>query len=426
MIENVSQIIQEVIKKENEKLREFKVKHAPTIGKMYEGLSSDILKRVIPKELNLKVVSGFIYDDTEKMTGQIDCMLVNGEGIDIPYTTDYKWHIKNVVAVFEIKKSLYSNDLIDSIEHLREVIDSFGRHLKTESAPRFFNVTTSYRIFSQLAGIIIPNYEGVKNLPIELEMLFHTLVSEYISPVRIVWGYDGFKSEYEMRKKFVEYLTSNLMKRGYGVRSLPQLMISGYNSFVKINGAPFITKLDNGWWHILTSSNNNPMKLLLEILWTKIQRMYKVGGFWGEDLLSENLHPFIMARIKKEKELVGWEYNYQDFSKKSLDEIPFYKKWKPIALTEIQFTVINLLCEGQFIRLSDDDFINFITTNGYSLDEFKNSLIDTGLVGIEGEEIKLITKECQCIILPDGRFIAAENNSGRLTRWISKNYKTKA
>lgn len=425
MIENVSQILQAIIKQEDKKLREYKITHGPTIGKMYEGLSSDILKRVIPKKLNLKIVSGFIFDDTENMTGQIDCMLVSGEGFNIPYTSDYKWHIKDVIAVFEIKKSLYTNDLVDSIDHLRGVIDSFGRHLKTDSATKFYNVTTAYRIFSQLTGVIIPNYEKVSELPLELEMLFHSLVAEQISPLRIVWGYDGFKSEYDMRKKFVQYLNDNLMQRGYGVRSIPQLIISGNNSFVKINGIPFITRLDEGWWHVLVSSNHNPIKLLLELLWTKLERKYKISGFWGDDLLTENLHPFIKARIKKENDVIGWEYNYQELSKINLASIPCYNDWEPVVLTEEQHVVIALLCKGKSISLNDEDFKNFVTENGHTINGFKQSLLETGLVGIEGNEIKLVTRKCECVFLPDGRIIAAENNTGRLTRWVEKQYSKK-
>jgi hypothetical protein len=47
--------------------------------------------------------------------------------------------------------------------------------------------------------------------------------------------------------------------------------------------------------------------------------------------------------------------------------------------------------------------------------------LETRLVGLSGNKLQLITEECQPAILPTGEYIAAENNSGRLTRWLLKN-----
>ena len=105
MIETVASLIEELKNQELIILDKFALKHAPTIGEMYEGLTSDILKKAIPPHLGLQFVSGVIYDNSEKMTKQIDCMLVKGEGIEIPHTGKYKWHIKDVLVVFEVKKT---------------------------------------------------------------------------------------------------------------------------------------------------------------------------------------------------------------------------------------------------------------------------------------------------------------------------------
>ena len=119
MIRSISDLLKSFIDQEIKKLDEFDLKHGPTIGKMYEGLTSDILNKTVPEKLNLKTTTGVIYDDTGLMTGEIDCMLVRGEGLKIPYTESYKWHIKDVIVVFEVKKTLYSAELKDSFNHLK-------------------------------------------------------------------------------------------------------------------------------------------------------------------------------------------------------------------------------------------------------------------------------------------------------------------
>jgi hypothetical protein len=45
-------------------------------------------------------------------------------------------------------------------------------------------------------------------------------------------------------------------------------------------------------------------------------------------------------------------------------------------------------------------------------------LHETQLVAVDGDNLRLTTEQCQCAILADGRYVAAENKSGRLTRWL--------
>lgn len=103
MIKEVADFLQALIREEQTKLDGYTLQHRPTIGKMYEGLTSEILKKSIPASLNLRVVNGFIQFGHDELSGEMDCMLVQGEGEQIPYTDSYKWHIDNVLAVIEVK-----------------------------------------------------------------------------------------------------------------------------------------------------------------------------------------------------------------------------------------------------------------------------------------------------------------------------------
>lgn len=111
---------------------------------MYEGLTSNILEKTIPINLNLQVVNGVIYNELGQMSGEIDCMLVKGNGEQIPYTHSYKWHIKNVVAVFEVK-TLYKNDLTDSFEHLRGVLDNYLSNINSLDNTQTFDASSALR-----------------------------------------------------------------------------------------------------------------------------------------------------------------------------------------------------------------------------------------------------------------------------------------
>lgn len=109
---------------------------------MDEGLSRAILQKALPESLDLKVVEGFVVSGKE-ISGQIDCMLLVGDGERIPLTDKFKWPIGKVIAVFEIKKTLTSDDLIDSYFHLREVDKLYASYI---SSGRTRNITIPLQI----------------------------------------------------------------------------------------------------------------------------------------------------------------------------------------------------------------------------------------------------------------------------------------
>ncbi|MBN1997221.1 hypothetical protein JW935_06705 [candidate division KSB1 bacterium] len=106
MIRSIGELLKKLLEHEVKLLEDQNIRHPPAIGLMYEGLTQRITARAIPECLKLNVRSGFIYNDDNILSRQIDCMIVIGRGKKIPYTDDYKYHFKNVVAVIEVKKNL--------------------------------------------------------------------------------------------------------------------------------------------------------------------------------------------------------------------------------------------------------------------------------------------------------------------------------
>jgi hypothetical protein len=45
---------------------------------------------------------------------------------------------------------------------------------------------------------------------------------------------------------------------------------------------------------------------------------------------------------------------------------------------------------------------------------------EIGYVALDGNFLRLTATELQCAVLPDGEFVVAENNTGRLTRHLEK------
>ncbi|WNK01073.1 hypothetical protein L2D14_06520 [Thalassospiraceae bacterium LMO-JJ14] len=423
MIHDVANLLRSFAEKEAITLEQAGIRHAPTIGEMYEGLTTDILERTIPPGLGLQVVSGFAEDDEGELSNQIDCMLVRGKGTPVPYTDKFKWHIKDVIAVIEVKKNLFSKSLDEAYHQLREVLETHSRWIQKVKGGNSVNMLPSRRAFSEITGIIAPSYERLSELPPEIEHIFHTVVGDQFSPVRIAFGYGGFSSEYGLRKGFLKFLEDKLLKTGYGPHAFPQLIVAGGASLVKFTGHPYRSPMNGDNMLLLASSSSNPLLLMLELIWTRLSYIQPMPELFGEDLQMEGFSPLLWTRLAEHPEnpeQYGWICTSETISKKALENAPVATNWEPNELTKEQFVVINLLCQGETVDTSKKDFLSFVSGSGLTADEFINTLIETRLVARKGKELELTTVECLCVILPDGRSIAAENNTGRLSRWIDR------
>jgi len=302
MINSFADILRALQLKEQAILSEQDITHRPTIGEMYEGLTHELLGRAIPAGAGLRLADGFVVGHSGALSPQIDCMLVRGEGEQVPYTDHHKWPVKDVIAVFEIKKNLYTNELQDSYTKLRAVLELYSKWIESRpSGETAIDVGPAFHTFAKLTGIYLQNYDDVHKLPEALEYIFHTLVMDHLSPVRVVFGYDGFVDEYGLREGFTKYLeTHGSGRHGFGPGSLPTLVICGQNSIVKMNGYPYTTRIDSdGWWTLLASNAENPLRLLLELIWTRLSFAIEMGMPPDDTLQDETLHRLLSARLAR-------------------------------------------------------------------------------------------------------------------------------
>jgi len=418
VLRTVSELLQKFIEAEQAKLDAYHLEHGPTIGRMYEGLTANVLERTIPQPLQLDVVSGFITDDSGTMTGHMDCMLIEGEAEPVPFTTDHKVHVRNVIAVFEVKKTLYSKDLKDSFEHLREIPEWHERYIRGGAASGQVDCSAAYLAFSKITGRVAPLYHEAHRLGSADETLFRTLVVEQITPIRIVLGYHGFRSERSFRKAVYRYLEENVHRHGYGPYSFPQLMICGTYSLLKANGQPYSPGKRGDEWDFLVSSDYNPVVFMLELIWTRLDQKYKLPGLFGEDLEIEPFRPFLSGKVVCVDNKIGWALNHHNLPQGAFDSALTPEAWRPVSLNKAQFVVLNKLCRGEQVTISDPSLLEFLKRGQIEPQEFLESLLETGLVAVEGERLELITSKCRCAIHPTEGYLAAEDSTGRFSRWV--------
>ena len=418
MIKKVSDLLQKLIERENEILKAQDIKHGPTIGDMYEGLTQDILDKSLPSSSTLDVSSGFIVDKNGNISEELDCLVVTSEGKKVPYTSKRKYMIDDVVAVIQVKKNLYSKDIKDGYENLLSVME-----FEANRARRAILLQDAYQSITRRP---LPRREDVADLPFEIQMIYHALVTELASPARIILGYNGFKSHARFRQSFIDYLESHAdgkPKKGYGPTSFPSLIVCGQYSLIKCNGMPFVGSLDkDNCWPFYCSSSSNPMELVLQVIWTKLVYDDKLSpAVFDDDVWLASFARFLSVKcLKLENGTQGWAYGITTASDANLQQPEEPSLWEPAFLDLTQHVIITKLGTEGEVDLLDPELERFLSKEGYTVDTLVASLNDMGLAARDGNSLVLLTRSCASAILPDGRFATGENISGQLIKWVNR------
>ena len=419
MINTLSEMLEAFIEKERQKLNEFvPINHGPMIGDMYEGLSRKVLGLTLFKGLNLRVVEGKICNSKQQMSRQIDCMLVEGEGIRIPHTTHFIYPVQQVIAVVEVNKTLYGDDLDDAFSLMYDLRERIYEPSPMREKP----MRDAWRGITRTQ---LPEHAKVTSLPFEERVLYHTLLTELNLPLRMILGYNGYTSEYGLRAGMLKYLEARLHAglpaRGVGPLSLPNLILCPKACIVKLSGLPFNGPFVTPDWSCVASRGTQPVRVLLELLWSRLSYRYGLGSaMFGDDLDCEVMSLLLKARPLRRGSVTGWDYSVSSASKSALAAGRTSAPWEPKELTLEEFVVMNRLCAKDGIAANDPEFLGFLNRKGLSYDVMAKALQAKGLACDDDGRLRLLTDSCGCVILPDGRYVAAENKSGRLLRWLSK------
>ena len=400
------------------------INHTVAIGDNFEGLTAELLNRAAFKNLNLKMVErSFVYNDSGVISNELDCILVVGDGQKMSFANRYKYHIKNVIAVIQVKKNLYANDIADSHQNLLSIINV--------SEPRDVEpfVERLHRdAYKLLTGKEIPSKERRDRFTDREDILYHYLMMEAFHPLRIVIGYYGYTTEYGLREGFVkklEQISKNGPVRGYSPSSFPSLFICGNNTIIKNNGMPMGIPLtdEEFYFHILTSSNGKPMYHLLELIWTRLCYKFEISSdIFGDDFDIEVCHPFLSCKERKiDEDNWGWEFSYHPMTRNQLSMPLVPTSWKPTEIDRDKFSILNVLLQVGTVDINcDEQFLKFIETGKLDSQKIIRELSDARLVYVDEGKMGLLVDQLHTVFTPEGKIFAGENKSGEMTSYFSK------
>lgn len=423
MINHASELLQSFIQEEKKKLAEFDMPHMPTLGSAYEEITKQGIDKdfVIPKFLDLRVVSGFIEVGGKMLPQQIDCMLVEGDGRRYGLTDQFLYDIDRVLCIFEVKKTLTKADCLDAFDHLGEIRRRFAEHFEEKLQSTDFEpkIAHARKSFAQITGKMAPErYLDLHHIPKEEALLFYSLVQEQHAPASIVHGYGGYKTEEGFRTAFIDIIEERrkVDGKGLGVPSLPSLVTSNEYCLIKGNGHPYLAIADDHAWAVISSTRHNPARVILEIVWAKIASHLNTRMPYGDDLSVEKVAPLLIANPVRVGEKIGWAYRSIEYKEKSLVREE-ETSWKPEAISPAEMSAVNLMAiRGGYLELDKglDDYL--MESHGHSLNEVVENLIRTRIFARVGSYLRPVADVTHVLTNDDDSgYVAVDKN--RFDAW---------
>jgi len=411
MLKTLGDVIQRLVEREREHADKFALSNHPVIiGDMYEGIARSVADKTLLPVGDFRVVKGQIRNSKGATSRQIDCMVVEGTGEQVPNTDWHIYPIDRVVAVFEIKKTLYKDDLLDALNLMSDLWTRIAE-------PKAIDAGLLRDAWRQIHGTELPTRSELKGLSPNDQLLFHALTVEANLPVRIVWGFHGYADESNLRKGLVDLLDEQVKKgpAPFGPVAMPNLVISNGASLIKLNGMPYGAPLRDGWWRVIGSRHQRPLDVLLELLWTRFTYYFGASNVvFGEDRTLDAVTALFETRPQQKDGLTGWELSAFPTSVEEIDDIA----WEPTRVSAVEAALIKRLGDCEAVAMSDPDVRLAVAAAGTTLETVVERLQAARLVYVRDGVIRLLTTECECALVEGIGYVAAENKTGRLTRWI--------
>lgn len=420
MIKNASELLAAFIAKKREKVEAISMPHMPTLDSAYEAIAKDGIDQhfVLPPDLDLRVVSGFI----EGIVSQIDGMLVQGEGQRFGRTDQYIYPARQVLCVLEVKRTLSRAALVDAMMHLAKILD----HCRNDFVGRYaadedFDFSQARESYVKLTGCIGPrSAEAVDSLPYPDRLLYSVLARQTYTPTTVLLGFEGYATEHGLRSAMVKIVES---KAGINTfvtpELLPSLITAGTFSLVKCTGQPYLIGGLQEDWVLQASARHNVARILLEFLWSKISVFCGVQMPFGPDLDHENLDVLLVARSVSRGGSIGFEVRSYEHSEKALQR-PELTDWEPIKLSAAAVNVAQFLVfHGGILELTPSlaDFIR--EKHGVLLDDAVVELVNTHTYWRSPTLLRPIGIGTSIAVLEDGSGYA-DLHLDRLRIWCAR------
>jgi len=182
--------------------------------------------------------------------------------------------------------------------------------------------------------------------------------------------------------------------------------------------------MDELGWHILTSNCENPLRLIIELIWTALENRFEVRFIQDRNLKQERLAPLVRANITaRGDDKFSWIYEIIDIQRDRLIMLQA-QEWSPDEFSYGEIIVATLAYEDGSVDIRDADLIDYIGKLGKDLKVLVQNLVNNRLLAWDGEYIaRPIHDEIGVIYNPDGR-VYTSANMNLASEWLMKTLST--
>jgi len=388
------------------------VRQTTLIGDMYEGLTQEVFEKVMIRNLDLRVASGKVRLPDGSFSSQIDCMVVVGEGDRLPRTKNYIYEKENVIAVIEVKKNLFTNEMDDAFRRLNSIMSELPDAMESYQHEMIFEA------FSSVLYGVKRKRNMAEYTPMQLNT-YYSLMANVLNPLKIVFAYDGINSVEGLKKSILKLVEKNVGKEGFLPCNFPDLVICGKIAMVKMNSLPFATPVTpHGIWPFYCSRKENPLTLLIEIIWYRLMKRFNLGyDVFEHQLITESFDIILGGRYEETPERQGWMLH--DFPAHWTTKDFYVNPEGPLELTELEYaTLIRLLSEKKINCYTDSVLNEGLQENLILVGAFVQHLVNMGIFETNGRDISLTKVQHVFFRTVDGGFFAAEANKEYLKDWM--------
>jgi hypothetical protein len=139
---------------------------------------------------------------------------------------------------------------------------------------------------------------------------------------------------------------------------------------------------------------------------------------FGEDLDLDAVTLLLKAEVVAPAGTPTWGVTAISVGESELD-VPD-QPWEPAKLSEVAFTIVLLLCEGREARIDDASLQSYFAKQQTSAEQVVKELRQARLATVVDGRLELLTERCQTSVDPEIGYVAAEDTTGRFTRWMMK------
>lgn len=170
-----------------------------------------------------------------------------------------------------------------------------------------------------------------------------------------------------------------------------------------------------GW---LATSSTNPLLLILELLYDRIELALNLVIDRGPDLEDEVLCPLMLAKPAETEQGMGWTYTV--ITAPLPKDEPRSREWAPLEISSPQMDLLVLLREHGAQSTINPALVHFM--NQHAIDDvyaFAKPLLEARILLSNNGTISIAPGGVAVVKL-NGRIYCGQNSGGRFGQWIAQ------